>query len=98
MNQSNIPFDELLLSRARLSLLSALLSGDEIEFTVLRNMLGLSDGNLSVQIRRLEEAGYLKVKKVFVERRPKTFCKITEKGRQALEIFTNYLNNLVHEK
>ncbi|MEJ5260732.1 MAG: transcriptional regulator [Anaerohalosphaeraceae bacterium] len=98
MRQNNVPFDELLLSRARLSLLSALLSGDEIEFTVLRNMLGLSDGNLSVQIRKLEEAGYLKVKKVFVERRPKTFCKITEKGRQALESFTNYLNSLVHEK
>ena len=59
-------FDDLILSRARLGIVSALLGGDELEFTYLRKALELSDGNLSVQICKLEEAGYIKVKKVFV--------------------------------
>ena len=77
-------FDELILSKSRLGIISALLGGDELEFTYLRKALNLTDGNLSVQIRKLEEAGYIKVKKTFVNRKPKTFCKITTKGRKAV--------------
>ncbi len=88
-------FDGLLLSRSRLGIISALLGGDELEFTYLRNALKLSDGNLSVQIRKLEEAGYLKVKKTFVQRKPKTFCKITPKGRKAITGLLKHLEKLV---
>ncbi|MHC4531512.1 MAG: transcriptional regulator, partial [Planctomycetota bacterium] len=70
-------FDDLILSKTRLGIISALIGGDKLEFTYLRNALNLSDGNLSVQIRKLEEAGYIKVEKVFIDRKPKTFCKIT---------------------
>ncbi len=77
-------FDELILSKTRLGIMSALISGDKLEFTYLRNTLELSDGNLSVQIRKLENAGYIKVDKLFVERKPKTFCKITGKGQKAM--------------
>ncbi len=63
MTKANQPeFDELILSRTRLGIVSALLGGDELDFTYLRKALKLSDGNLSVQIRKLEEAGYIKVK------------------------------------
>ncbi len=89
-------FDELILSRTRLGIVSALLGGDELEFTYLRNALKLSDGNLSVQIRKLEEAGYIKVKKVFVDRKPKTFCKITAKGRKAVRKLIDKLQNMVN--
>ena len=89
-------FDELLLSRSRLGIVSALLGGDELEFTYLRNALKLSDGNLSVQIRKLQEAGYIKVKKVFVDRKPKTFCKITNKGRKAVRNLIRKLDNLIN--
>jgi DNA-binding MarR family transcriptional regulator len=88
-------FDELILSRARLGIISALIGGDELEFTYLRNALELSDGNLSVQIRKLEESGYIKVKKVFVERKPRTFCTITNKGRKALVRLVKHLEDLV---
>ncbi len=88
-------FDELLLSRSRLGIVSALLGGDELEFTYLRNALKLSDGNLSVQIRKLEGAGYIKVKKTFIERKPKTFCRITPKGRKAIGRLVKHLENLI---
>lgn len=88
-------FDELILSKTRLGIISALIGGDELEFTYLRNALKLSDGNLSVQIRKLEEAGYIKVKKAFVERKPKTFCRITAKGHKAVKSLVEHLESLV---
>ena len=90
----NRKFDELILSKTRLGIISALIGGDKLEFTYLRNTLNLSDGNLSVQIRKLEEAGYIKVEKVFVDRKPKTFCKITSKGRKAIRDLIRKLENL----
>jgi len=97
MRKSEKPkFDELILSKTRLGIISALISGDKLEFTYLRNTLNLSDGNLSVQIRKLEQAGYIKVEKVFVDRKPKTFCKITAKGRKAVKNLIRKLENLVN--
>ena len=91
-----LKFDELILSKTRLGIISALIGGDKLEFTYLRNSLNLSDGNLSVQIRKLEEAGYIKVTKVFIERKPKTFCKITSKGQKAVQNLIRKLENLVN--
>ncbi len=88
-------FDELILSKTRLGIISALIGGDTLEFTYLRNLLNLSDGNLSVQIRKLEEAGYIKVKKAFVERKPKTFCRITAKGQRAIKNLIGKLEEMV---
>ena len=89
-----LQIDELILSKTRLGIISALIGGDTLEFTYLRNLLELSDGNLSIQIRKLEEAGYIKVKKIFVERKPKTFCKITGKGQKAVQNLIRKLENL----
>ena len=89
-------FDDLILSKTRLGIISALIAGDKLEFTYLRNALNMSDGNLSVQIRKLEEAGYIKVEKVFVDRKPKTFCKITAKGQKALLNLIRKLENLAN--
>jgi DNA-binding MarR family transcriptional regulator len=89
-------FDELILSKTRLGIICALISGDKLEFTYLRNTLELSDGNLSVQISKLEEAGYIKVEKIFVDRKPKTFCKITNKGQKAVKNLIGKLENLVN--
>lgn len=90
-----LQFDELILSKTRLGIISALVGGDTLEFTYLRDLLELSDGNLSVQIRKLEEAGYIKVKKVFVNRKPKTFCKITRKGQRAVKNLIGKLETLI---
>ncbi len=88
-------FDELILSKTRLGIISALIRGDKLEFTYLRNTLKLSDGNLSVQIRKLEESGYIKVEKIFVNRKPKTFCRITARGRKAVVRLVKHLEDLV---
>ncbi|MFC1677729.1 winged helix-turn-helix domain-containing protein [Planctomycetota bacterium] len=86
MNKFNpSKFDELVLSRTRLGILALLIGGDKLDFTYIRKALKLSDGNLSVQIRKLEEAELIKVKKIFIERKPKTFCTITPKGRKAIK-------------
>ncbi|MBN2456359.1 MAG: transcriptional regulator [Sedimentisphaerales bacterium] len=89
-------FDELILSKTRLGIISALIGGDKLEFTYLRNALNLSDGNLSIQIRKLEDAGYIKVEKVFIDRKPKTFCKITSKGQKAIRNLIRKLENLAN--
>jgi len=93
---AKLKFDELILSKTRLGIISALIGGDKLEFTYLRNTLKLSDGNLSVQIRKLEKAGYIKVKKIFIDRKPKTFCKITGKGQKAVKNLISKLENLVN--
>jgi len=92
MSKSDRPkFDELILSKTRLGIIAALMGGDKLDFTYLRDVLKLSDGNLSIQIRKLEDAGYIKVRKVFIDRKPKTFCKITRKGQKAV---INLIGNL----
>ena len=79
-----VEFDEVLLSRARLGILSALASGDEMDFVYLREALELTDGNLGAQIRNLEARGYISVEKRFLDRKPVTVCRITSEGRDAL--------------
>jgi len=97
MSKSDRPkFDELILSKTRMGIIAALMSGDKLDFTYLRDTLKLSDGNLSIQMRKLEEAGYIKVEKVFVDRKPKTFCKITHKGQRAVKDLISKLEALVN--
>ena len=97
MSKSEKPkFDELILSKTRLGIIAALMGGDKLDFTYLRNALNLSDGNLSIQIRKLEEAGYIKVEKIFVGRKPKTFCKITRKGQKAVKNLIGKLEALIN--
>ena len=88
-------FDKLLMSRTRMGIISALVGGDKMEFTYLRDSLGLTDGNLSVQISKFQETGYIKVEKVFLDRKPKTFCMITAKGQRALKNLLKQLESVV---
>ena len=68
-----------------MSSLVALHAGEEIEFVYLRKLLNLTDGNLGAHLAKLEEAGYVKVKKTFVARKPRTFITVTGKGRDAFD-------------
>lgn len=65
--------------------LAALSEAESAEFTFLRDMLGLTDGNLGAHVRRLEEEGYLTVDKAFVQRKPRTYLSLTAKGRKAFQ-------------
>lgn len=78
-------------SQLRLSIMTLLLSVEEADFTWLREQTGASAGNLSVQIDKLSEAGYIEVRKEFVGRKTRTSCRITELGRKAMEEYVSDL-------
>ena len=83
--------DPLLHSQLRLAITSILVGADEADFVFLREKTGATGGNLSVQIDKLREAGYIKVTKSFKGRMPRTTCKITSTG---LKAFENYVKSL----
>ncbi len=76
-------FDPLLLSQVRLGIMSVLLSRPAASFSDLKALLKLTQGNLGIHLQKLEEGGYVSIKKEFVKRKPKTTCRITVRGRKA---------------
>ena len=83
--------DPVIHERVRLGIISALAVNDSLSFSDLKQLLEITDGNLSVHARKLEDAGYLRCIKSFVERHPRTEFKLTAAGRRALE---NYLEEM----
>jgi DNA-binding MarR family transcriptional regulator len=83
--------DPLLHSQLRLAIMSLLLSVEEADFVYLKEQTGATSGNLSVQIDKLNEAGYIQISKTFRGKMPRTTCKITSKG---LNAFDEYIKNL----
>jgi DNA-binding transcriptional ArsR family regulator len=90
-------FDPVLTSRVRLAILSALVNLGEAEFVQLKELLDLTQGNLSVHASKLEEAGYLRIDKKFVDKKPLTTFVITSKGRDALVAHVRQLKKLLGE-
>ncbi|MFO7809794.1 MAG: transcriptional regulator, partial [Candidatus Delongbacteria bacterium] len=72
-----------------------LISVEYAEFSVLKNKLQATDGNLSANLRKLEDAEYISVKKIFVERKPQSRYSITDKGRTAFEKYIDNLEKLI---
>ena len=83
--------DPILHSQLRLAVMSLLISVKEAEFTFLKEKTNATAGNLSVQIQKLKEAGYIEVMKQFKDNYPQTICKITSVGISAFE---EYVKNL----
>jgi DNA-binding transcriptional ArsR family regulator len=83
--------DPILHSQLRLAVVSLLISVKEAEFTFLKEKTNSTAGNLSVQIQKLKEAGYIDIVKQFKDNYPQTICKITPKGVKAFE---EYVRNL----
>lgn len=83
--------DPLLHSQLRLAVMSILLSAEEADFVYLKEKTNSTAGNLSVQIDKLSEAGYIEVEKSFVGKKPRTVCRITLVGRTAFENYVNVL-------
>lgn len=81
--------------KLRLALLSLLTGVEEAEFIWLRSKTGSTDGNLGAQLLKLEEAGYIAVKKKFVQRKPQTLYRMTEAGRRALTDYVVALKQLL---
>ena len=76
-------FDPVLLSQVRLGVVSLLLSRKDATFSDLRALLGLTQGNLGMHVQKLEEAGYVAMKKRFTGRKPQTSFRLTARGRRA---------------
>jgi DNA-binding transcriptional ArsR family regulator len=83
--------DPILHSQLRLAIVSLLMSNEEAEFTTIKERTNASSGNLSVQINKLREAGYIEVMKEFKDNYPRTLCKITAAGTDA---FNHYVKSL----
>jgi DNA-binding MarR family transcriptional regulator len=83
--------DPILHSQLRLAVMSLLISVKEAEFTFIREKTNATAGNLSVQVQKLKDAGYIEVTKQFKDNYPLTTCKITPKGVQAFEDYVKAL-------
>ncbi|MBO4658065.1 MAG: transcriptional regulator [Prevotella sp.] len=92
------PLDPLLHSELRLAVISLLISAEEAEFPYIKEQTGATAGNLSVQIEKLSAAGYIEVEKTFKGKKPCTICRITNKGRQALEAYVEALKSYLNLK
>ena len=83
--------DPILHSQLRLAVMSLLISVKEAEFTFLKDKTNATAGNLSVQIQKLKEAGYIDVVKQFKDNYPQTICKITPVGVKAFDVYVKNL-------
>jgi DNA-binding MarR family transcriptional regulator len=93
--QAATGFDRLIHERTRLAIVSSLAVNDSLTFSELKQLLGASDGNLSVHARKLEDAGYIACTKSFANRLPKTEYRLTVPGRRALEKYLDHMEALI---
>jgi len=89
--------DHLIHERKRLGIVSALAANSSLTFGELKEILGMSDGNLSVHARKLEDAKYIKVTKGFADRKPRTEYELTQRGRKALETYLVKMEAILDE-
>lgn len=87
--------DPLLHSELRLAVMSLLAGVDEADFTYLKEQTGATSGNLSVQIDKLSEAGYISVEKGFKGKMPRTTCRITPAGTEAFRSYIKALKKYI---
>lgn len=87
--------DEVIHGRVRLGIMAFLAGADSAEFSTLKARLQLTDGNLSVHLRKLEDAGYVEILKAFVGRKPQTQARITKAGRAAFAQYLQAMTALV---
>jgi len=87
--------DPLLHSQLRLAVMSLLISLDSAEFVYLKEKTNATAGNLSVQLDKLDGAGYINIKKSFKGKKPVTTCKITKKGIEAFEKYVATLQQYI---
>jgi len=87
INQLNKEFE----SRVRLGIMSVLMVNDWVDFSEMKSLLEITDGNLASHSNALEKAAYIEIKKEFIGKKPKTSYRVTQNGREA---FTQHLNML----
>jgi DNA-binding HxlR family transcriptional regulator len=91
INQLNKEFE----SRVRLGIMSVLMVNDWVDFSEMKGLLEITDGNLASHSSALEKSGYIEVKKEFVGKKPKTSYRVTQNGRQAFSEHLDALEKLL---
>ena len=91
----SLKLDGLIHERVRLGIVSALAVNEVLRFNDLKRLLEITDGNLSVHARKLEDAGYVKCTKSFVGRQPRTEFRLTASGRRALESYLQQMESVI---
>ena len=87
--------DDFIHSRVRLAIMSYLASAKAAEFTEVKKVLKVSDGNLSTHLKKLEDTGYIKTEKGFVGRKPQTMIEITPEGTTAFKTYVEGLASML---
>src|SRR5499427_2045466 len=87
--------DEMLASRVRLAIIAFLAGAKTADFAAVRDATKMTDGNASIHLRKLEDAGYVAMQKRFVARKPQTLYSLTERGRKALLDYVTHLEALL---
>jgi DNA-binding MarR family transcriptional regulator len=93
--------NETIHQPVRLRIMAALVAledGNEVDFTYLRELLKVTDGNLGAHLRKLEEAGYITVNKTFVDRKPRTYTAVTDEGRKVFQAHVAVLEEILKGK
>ena len=93
--------NEIIHQPVRLRIMAALITlepSEEVDFTYLRELLDVTDGNLGAHLRKLEETGYITINKTFVERKPRSFISATQEGRQVFQEHVAALEAILKSK
>jgi DNA-binding transcriptional ArsR family regulator len=96
-NEPATSLDKLIHERTRLALVSALAANSVMTFNDLKSLLQITDGNLSVHARKLEEAGYVECSKGYDGRLPRTEYRLSSSGRSALQKYVAHMEALIKE-
>jgi DNA-binding MarR family transcriptional regulator len=94
-------FNELIHQNVRLRIMAALVTlenTDEVDFTYLRKLLDVTDGNLGAHLQKLEQAGYINLNKTFVDRKPRTYISATADGRKVFKEHVAALESILKNK
>ncbi len=89
--------DRIIHEKGRMALMSLLAANPELSFTDMRETLRMTDGNLSMHLRTLQEAGFIAMTKTFHDRKPLTTCSLTTAGREAFANYINLLEQIVQQ-
>jgi DNA-binding MarR family transcriptional regulator len=89
--------DKVIHEKSRMAIMSSLASSAQFSFTELRDILGMTDGNLTTHIRTLQKSGYVSVSKSFSDNRPLTTCALTREGREAFGGYVDLLEEIIEQ-
>jgi DNA-binding transcriptional ArsR family regulator len=92
-----LKLDRVIHEKGRMAIMSLLAASPELSFTEMRDTLSMTDGNLSMHLKTLQEAGYIAVTKSYRERKPLTTCAMTSAGRRAFEEYISLLEDIVRQ-